>query len=328
MMKRIIGFMVAGAIALSLIVISVCAVGIEANTPSAAATIETTVAPTISEDYIPSGTPHRYNLTVDDTKSKLQEHLIICEYEKPANKSQAENNKAAIKEYLFMIYDDYIPMPFEHSYLDLYFTALPSIQSAWDVIAQYDKDIEAFKVEEAEAEAAKKAEAEAAKKKKQQSNKKPSSSSAKKPTGSYPVATQVWNYMKNEFGWNDIVCAGIMGNLMAECGGCWTADLDWDTHGSDGLGMVQWIGDRRKAIVKKYGKIPTVEEQLQFMYDELHGTNGVERQVTNSGYKAIMEAKTPEDCAYAFAQYYERCHKNHRSARKGYARTAYEYFVN
>ena len=42
----------------------------------------------------------------------------------------------------------------------------------------------------------------------------------------YPAATEAWLIMKEEFGWSDTVCAGIIGNLMAECGGYWTQDLD------------------------------------------------------------------------------------------------------
>ena len=143
----------------------------------------------------------------------------------------------------------------------------------------------------------------------------------------YPIATQVWLYMKNEFGWNDIVCAGIMGNLMAECGGCWTDDLNWDINKSSGLGMVQWIGGRRREIISIYGENPTWEEQLIFMKDELYGTNGVTKQVTNWQLEKIMNAETPEECAFAFASYFERCSEQHRPPRRGYAKRAYEYFV-
>lgn len=143
----------------------------------------------------------------------------------------------------------------------------------------------------------------------------------------YPVMRQVWNYMKNEFGWNDIVCAGIIGNLTAECGGCWTADLNWSINTGHGIGMVQWIGGRRTQLVQRYGENPTVEEQLQFMYDELYGLNGATRQVSDWQLDQIMNAETPEDCAFAFASYYERCAQQYRYPRRGYARTAYEYFV-
>jgi hypothetical protein len=144
----------------------------------------------------------------------------------------------------------------------------------------------------------------------------------------YPVATQVWLYMKNEFGWSDIVCAGIMGNMMAECGGHWSCDLQWSISGSSGYGMIQWVGGRRKELFSIYGQNPTIEDQLNFMRDELYGTNGVTKQVTDSQLNKIMNAKTPEDCAYAFACYYERCHEDHRMPRRNLAKIAYNYFVS
>ncbi len=144
----------------------------------------------------------------------------------------------------------------------------------------------------------------------------------------YPVATQVWLYMKNELGYSDIVCAGIIGNMMAECGGCWTSDLDWDVHSSSGFGMIQWLGGRKQQLFSIYGNNPSVEDQLNFMHDELYGTDGVTWQVSQSQLDKIMNAETPEECAYAFACYFERCGEGHRAQRRGYARRAYEYFVS
>ena len=115
----------------------------------------------------------------------------------------------------------------------------------------------------------------------------------------YPVATQAWLYMKNELGFSDIVCAGIMGNMMAECGGCWTSDLDWDVSSSSGFGMIQWLGGRKQQLFSIYGSNPSVENQLDFVKDELYGTNGVTKQVTDSQLDKIINAETPEDCAYA-----------------------------
>lgn len=149
-----------------------------------------------------------------------------------------------------------------------------------------------------------------------------------KKAAKYPNAARAWKYMKEQFGWSDTVCAGIMGNFMAECGGCWTSDLNYSVNSKNGLGMVQWIESRRKAIVKRYGDNPTLEEQLEFMYDELYGTDGVRRQVTKRQLEKIMNASTPEECAMAFATYYERCAEQHRAPRKGYARTAYNYFAD
>lgn len=143
----------------------------------------------------------------------------------------------------------------------------------------------------------------------------------------YPVATQVWLYMKEEFGWSDTVCAGIMGNMMAECGGCWTSDLHWNVSSSSGYGMIQWLGSRKQQLFNIYGSSPSIEDQLNFMKDELYGTNGVTKQVTDSQLDKIMNADSPEDCAYAFACYFERCGEGHRWVRRDYARRAYEYFV-
>lgn len=148
----------------------------------------------------------------------------------------------------------------------------------------------------------------------------------KKRYEEFPIATEAWIAMKS-MGWNDIVCAGIMGNLMAETGGSGTLHLDWDSNGENGYGLVQWMGGRRSAIKKMYGRYPSVKEQIQFIHDELYGENGIRRQVTDSQLDAIMNAETPEECAYAFASYYERCASGVRNMRKTFARRAYDYFV-
>ena len=128
-------------------------------------------------------------------------------------------------------------------------------------------------------------------------------------------------------GWNDIMCAGIMGNLMAETGGTGTLYLDWDSDSSSGYGLVQWIGERRGIIKNRYGAFPTVKEQIQYISDELYGENGLYSQVTESQLNAIVNAESPEESAYAFACYYERCSVEHRYMRRDFARKAYEYFT-
>ena len=42
----------------------------------------------------------------------------------------------------------------------------------------------------------------------------------------YPIATEVWNYLKNELEYSDIISSAIMGNIMVEVGGG-ELDLDW-----------------------------------------------------------------------------------------------------
>ena len=140
----------------------------------------------------------------------------------------------------------------------------------------------------------------------------------------YPVATEVWLMMKS-FGWSDIVCAGIMGNLMRETGGD-TLHLKPDAVSNSGFGLVQWTGERYKDMCSKYGQSPTVAEQMEFMKDELYGTNGVVKQVTDSQGARIFEADTPEKCAGEFAVWFERPAYNDYSRRKANAEIAYYYF--
>ncbi len=57
----------------------------------------------------------------------------------------------------------------------------------------------------------------------------------------YTVAGQVYEYLNGQ-GMSDVVIAGILGNMMTECGGQ-TLDLDWDIYGFDGnsyYGLCQW----------------------------------------------------------------------------------------
>ena len=60
--------------------------------------------------------------------------------------------------------------------------------------------------------------------------------------GSGDVASQVWTRLKS-YGYSDSVAAGIIGNMMRECGGD-TLDLDWDIvghyNGDEFYGLCQW----------------------------------------------------------------------------------------
>lgn len=145
----------------------------------------------------------------------------------------------------------------------------------------------------------------------------------------YPEATIAWFYMKNNFGWSDEVCAGVMGNIMAEIGGgtlIWTDKCT--VNGNSGYGMFQWVGGRRKEIKNIYGDAPTIEQQLEFMYHELYGdVEYVTHQVTRNQLSEIVDGTSPERVAYDFARYFERCASYSYGPRKGYARIAYNYFV-
>ena len=296
MMKRIVSLALIVFVSLSIVMLSVFAAAIEVNAPG---DVRPTVEPTISEDYIPSE-------TIPTEATEPEEIVIILDTvvvkrDEPTTYDEAETLlKNAIErlELINTIYEGFLTLGYAEDHPAVVMAKTDAENAQADVV-YYQEQFEIFEeIREWEVRASE-----------------------------YPVATKVWLYMKNEFGWNDIVCAGIMGNMMAECGGCWTSDLDWSLNEPGGFGMIQWLGSRRKQLFSIYGKTPSIENQLNFMKDELYGTNGVSKQVSEKQLNKIMNAETPEECAFAFASYFERCSEKHRAPRRGYARTAYEYFV-
>ena len=296
MMKRIASLALIVFWSLSIVMLSVFAAAIEVNAPG---DVRPTVEPTISEDYIPSE-------TIPPEATEPEEVVIILDTvvvkrDEPTTYDKAETLlKNAIErlELINTIYEGLLTLGYAEDHPAVVMAKTDTENAQADIV-YYQEQFEIF-------EEIRKWEVLASE---------------------YPVATKVWLYMKNEFGWNDIVCAGIIGNMMAECGGCWTSDLDWSLNEPGGFGMIQWIGSRRTQLFSLYGKTPSIENQLNFMKDELYGTNGVSRQVSEKQLNEIMNAETPEECAFAFASYFERCSEKYRAPRRGYARTAYEYFV-
>lgn len=147
------------------------------------------------------------------------------------------------------------------------------------------------------------------------------------PEGEYPEARLIWNTIKS-WGYSDNVVAGIIGNMMAEVGGGTLTGLsNWHTDGC-GYGLIQWTSGRQRLLKQLYGARPNIEQQLQFIKNELTGQNGVNRQVTEAQYNELLNASSPEAAAMTFARYYERCSSSYRAKRQSFARTAYNYFVN
>ena len=141
----------------------------------------------------------------------------------------------------------------------------------------------------------------------------------------YPVATYVWCYLK-ELGYNDAVCAGIIGNMMLECGGN-TLNLDWDIYGGYGFyGLCQWS---KEFFPEVYGV--NLENQMNCLRDT------IKREIDYAGfvyggygfnYEDFLNIEDPGEAALCFALSYERCASQHVWPRKGYAEQAYKYFIN
>lgn len=139
----------------------------------------------------------------------------------------------------------------------------------------------------------------------------------------FPAATEVWLYMK-ALGWNDYVCAGIMGNLMAETGGQ-TLNLNPNLYYKNSYyGICQW-NDAYKEIWDA-----NLETQCHFLRDT------IEYEINTYGYKYktgfkytdFLNMSNSKECALAFAESYERCNPKYFAIRLMCAEKAYDYFVN
>ena len=137
------------------------------------------------------------------------------------------------------------------------------------------------------------------------------------PDGDYSQARQVWNHLTS-MGLNKYVCAGIIGNIMAEVGGQ-TLDISrWPTYSKGSYyGICQWGGSRRSRLLNSYGK--SLNAQLSFLSVELYEVI----PKSNSFYNMQNE----KDAALYFAKYYERCSSKSYTVRQRNATKALEYFT-
>lgn len=139
----------------------------------------------------------------------------------------------------------------------------------------------------------------------------------------FPAATEIWLYMK-DLGWNDYVCAGILGNMMAEVGGQ-TLDLQYTLSNSHYYGMCQWSK-------KYYSEVngATLSEQCNFLRDT------IKYEIDTFGYAyakdfnfaSFLELTDEKTAALAFAKTYERCSSASYAVRQANATKALEYFTD
>lgn len=139
-------------------------------------------------------------------------------------------------------------------------------------------------------------------------------------------ASQVWKYLKS-YGYSDSVVAGIMGNMMRECGGD-TLDLDWDVvghfNGDEFYGLCQWC----LRYTPSGFKGSSIKEQCEHLH------NTIEAEFATFGgnyngmtYEEFLKADT-RTAAIAFCCVYERCgdYSNEGPRRANNAEKAYKQF--
>lgn len=138
----------------------------------------------------------------------------------------------------------------------------------------------------------------------------------------YPAATTIWLYLK-DMGYNNYVCAGILGNLMAEVGGQ-TLNINAERTGHGYYGMCQWS-------IKYYPKVvgEDLNGQLDFLKSNIKTIINKYGKNYESGfdYSDFKKLKNEKEVALAFAACYERCASYTYVQRQKNATVAYNYFV-
>ena len=136
----------------------------------------------------------------------------------------------------------------------------------------------------------------------------------------YPTATYIWKFLKN-MGYNDYVCAGIMGNMMVEVGGQ-TLKLNYMARGTY-FGICQWS----KGYKEVWGA--NLAEQCDFLANSIRYEFNTFGSCYKKGFKYdnFIALTNEKQAALAFAKCYERCSSSTYSLRQKCATKALEYFT-
>ena len=80
------------------------------------------------------------------------------------------------------------------------------------------------------------------------------------------VYDEIWDYLTDKKGIPQTQAIGILSNIAAESGG------DTEALGAAGdFGIQQWLGPRKKELQRRYGRKPTLTQQLDYLVDEYQG---------------------------------------------------------
>ena len=134
-----------------------------------------------------------------------------------------------------------------------------------------------------------------------------------KPAAIPSVAQLVWDAMKKK-DWSDDVCAGILGNMMAECGGGTLKLYPYaNGDGNTSFGLCQWHKERKTQMLKFNNKnyntknnLPTIEHQIDFL----------EYELKKYRINILEDNKTYQEEAYIFCVEFERPSNKYQKAKK------------
>lgn len=130
----------------------------------------------------------------------------------------------------------------------------------------------------------------------------------------YPIACEIWVYLTEGQGMDDVQAAAIIGNMMVESGGH-SLYIDPYAYSTGFYGVCQWSTSYHYRVngCDLYGQLDYLMETLE-----------EEFQYGSASYSQFINATTPEDASVYFALGYERCADPYN--RQYCARQAYDYF--
>lgn len=139
----------------------------------------------------------------------------------------------------------------------------------------------------------------------------------------YPTACYVWKFFKN-LGYSDQVIAGLLGNMMIECGAM-SLNLQWDVYSPGGAfyGLCQWS---KTYFPEIHGA--DLKTQCEYLRDTIETQVNAFGPSFRRGYnfETFLAIDNAYDAGYAFCECYERGHG--ASLRAKQAIVAYEYFTS
>lgn len=140
----------------------------------------------------------------------------------------------------------------------------------------------------------------------------------------YPIATEVWLYLTNAMGYSNYVAAGIMGNMMVECGG-FSLNLDWTAINaySKCYGICQWHPKYHKEV-----QGANLKAQLDYAAESFPKllSRYASSYKEDFSYKEFLQMTDVREIAKAFCLIYERP-GGYDNRRGECAVKAYNYFV-
>lgn len=139
----------------------------------------------------------------------------------------------------------------------------------------------------------------------------------------YYYARVIWNYLRYEMGLNKWCAAGIMGNIMTECGGQTLNIQPYITNSSGHYGICQW---NLKYFPEVKGK--NIHGQLEFLNSTLRWilNDYGDRYYDGFNYEKFIAITNEREAAKAFAHGYEGCGEYCAPRRLDHATEALKYF--